>query len=110
MAKAFTGKSQARNKYTYFAHISQREGFDQLAEIFLATAINEQEHTRIWYEEMGHLGTTAENLLVAAEGENYEWTVMYERFSKDTEEEGFTELTARFRRIGAIEKAARKNR
>ncbi|MGE4214152.1 MAG: rubrerythrin [Anaerotignaceae bacterium] len=105
LAEAFAGESQARNKYTYFAHIAQREGFDQLSEIFLATARNEQEHARIWYEEMGHLGTTAENLLAAAEGENYEWTDMYDRFAREAEEEGFVELAARFRRIGNIEKA-----
>lgn len=102
---AFAGESQARNKYTYFANIAQREGYDQIAELFLKTARNEQEHARIWYEELGGLGNTAENLLHAAEGENYEWTDMYDRFAKDAEEEGFKELAARFRRVAAIEKA-----
>lgn len=105
LAEAFAGESQARNKYTYFANIAQREGFDQLSEIFLKTARNEQEHAKIWYEELGHLGKTAENLLAAAEGENYEWTDMYKRFAKEAEEEGFTELAERFRKVGEIEKA-----
>lgn len=105
LMEAFSGESQARNKYTYFANIAQREGYDQISAIFLQTARNEQEHARIWYEELGNLGNTAENLLHAAEGENYEWTDMYDRFAKDAEEEGFPELAARFRRIGAIEKA-----
>lgn len=102
---AFAGESQARNKYTYFAEIAQREGYDQIAGIFLKTARNEQEHARIWFEELGNLGSTAENLLHAAEGENYEWTDMYDRFAKDAEEEGFSALAARFRRAGDIEKA-----
>lgn len=102
---AFAGESQARNKYTYFAHIAQREGYDQIAEIFLHTARNEQEHARIWYEALGNLGKTAENLLHAAEGENYEWTDMYGRFAQDAEEEGFTDLAERFRKVAAIEKA-----
>jgi rubrerythrin/NAD-dependent dihydropyrimidine dehydrogenase PreA subunit len=105
LAEAFAGESQARNKYTYFANIAQREGYDQLSELFLKTARNEQEHARIWFEELGHLGKTAENLLAAAEGENYEWTDMYDRMAKDADEEGFPELAARFRRVGAIEKA-----
>lgn len=105
LQEAFSGESQARNKYTYFAAIAQREGFDQLSEIFLKTARNEQEHARIWYEELGHLGNTAQNLLAAAEGENYEWTDMYDRFAKDAEAEGFPALAARFRRVAAIEKA-----
>lgn len=105
LMEAFSGESQARNKYTYFANIAQREGYDQISAIFLQTARNEQEHARIWYEELGNLGNTAENLLHAAEGENYEWTDMYDRFAKDAEEEGFPELAARFRRIGVIEKA-----
>jgi rubrerythrin/NAD-dependent dihydropyrimidine dehydrogenase PreA subunit len=105
LMEAFSGESQARNKYTYFANIAQREGYDQLSEIFLKTARNEQEHARIWYEELGNLGTTAENLLHAAEGENYEWTDMYDRFAKDADEEGFSELAARFRRIATIEKS-----
>lgn len=105
LAEAFAGESQARNKYTYFANIAQREGYDQLSEIFLKTARNEQEHARIWFEELGHLGKTAENLLAAAEGENYEWTDMYSRFAKDAEEEGFLELAERFRKVAEIEKA-----
>lgn len=105
LAEAFAGESQARNKYTYFAAIAAREGYDQLSELFLKTARNEQEHARIWFEELGHLGKTAENLLAAAEGENYEWTDMYDRMAKDADEEGFPELAERFRRVGAIEKA-----
>lgn len=105
LAEAFAGESQARNKYTYFANIAAREGYDQLSEIFLKTARNEQEHARIWFEELGNLGNTAENLLHAAEGENYEWTDMYARFAKDAEEEGFTQLAARFNRVAAIEKS-----
>ncbi|MDD2534426.1 MAG: ferritin family protein [Eubacteriales bacterium] len=102
---AFAGESQARNKYTYFATIAQREGYDQLSELFLKTARNEQEHARIWFEELGHLGGTAANLLHAAEGENYEWTDMYAGFAKDAEAEGFADLAARFRSVAAIEKA-----
>ena len=105
LMEAFAGESQARNKYTYFANIAQREGYDQLSEIFLKTARNEQEHARIWYEELGNLGKTTENLLHAAEGENYEWTDMYDRFAKDAEEEGFKDLAERFRNVAAIEKA-----
>ncbi|MEG0035607.1 MAG: ferritin family protein [Oscillospiraceae bacterium] len=105
LADAFAGESQARNKYTYFANIAQREGYDQLAEIFLKTARNEQEHARVWFEELGHMGSTAQNLLAAAEGENYEWTDMYDRFAKDAEAEGFVDLAARFRRVAAIEKS-----
>ncbi len=102
---AFAGESQARNKYTYFAQVAAREGYDQISEIFLKTARNEQEHAQIWFEELGHLGNTAENLLAAALGENYEWTDMYERFAKDAEQEGFPALAMRLRRVGAIEKA-----
>ncbi len=105
LAEAFSGESQARNKYTYFASVAKREGYDQIAELFLKTARNEQEHARIWFEELGNLSDTAENLLQAAEGENYEWTDMYDRFAKDAEEEGFSELAQRFRRVAAIEKA-----
>ncbi|MDD4796710.1 MAG: rubrerythrin family protein, partial [Eubacteriales bacterium] len=85
--------------------VAQREGYEQLAEIFLSTARTEQEHARIWFEELGHIGGTAANLLAAAEGENYEWTDMYDRFANDAEAEGFAELAARFRRVGAIEKS-----
>jgi len=105
LMEGFAGESQARNKYTYFAHIAQREGYDQLAELFLKTARNEQEHARIWFEELGGIGDTADNLLQAAEGENYEWTDMYVRFAKDADDEGFPELAAKFRRVGEIEKA-----
>ncbi|TCK92650.1 rubrerythrin [Natranaerovirga hydrolytica] len=105
LLEAFSGESQARNKYTYFATVARREGYEQLAEIFLKTARNEQEHARIWFEELGKIGNTAENLLQAAEGENYEWTDMYDRFAKDAEEEGYPELAERFRKVGAIEKA-----
>lgn len=105
LMEAFSGESQARNKYTYFANIARQEGYDQLAEIFLKTARNEQEHARLWFQELGHLGNTAQNLLAAAEGENYEWTDMYDRMAKDAEEEGFPELAERFRRVGEIEKA-----
>ena len=92
LAEAFAGESQARNKYTYFAAVAQREGYDQLAEIFLKTARNEQEHARIWFEELGGIGTTAENLKAAAEGENYEWTDMYDRMAKEADQEGFADL------------------
>ena len=105
LAEAFAGESQARNKYTYFAKVADQEGYDQLAAIFLQTARNEQEHARIWYEELGHIGNSAANLLAAAQGENYEWTDMYDRFAKDAEREGFSELAARFRRVAAIEKS-----
>ena len=105
LREAFAGESQARNKYTYFADVASREGFEQLAEIFLKTARNEQEHARIWGEELGLISTTTENLKHAAEGENFEWTDMYDRFAKEAEEEGFSELAAKFRMVGAIEKA-----
>lgn len=105
LMEAFSGESQARNKYTYFANVAQNEGYNQLSEIFLKTARNEQEHARIWFEELGNIGNTAENLLQAAEGENYEWTDMYARFAKEAEEEGFKDLAQRFRNVAAIEKA-----
>lgn len=104
LMEAFAGESQARNKYTYFANIAQTEGYEQLAEIFLKTARNEQEHARVWFQELGHLGNTAANLLAAAEGENYEWTDMYDRFAKDADQEGFPELAEKFRKVAAIEK------
>jgi ferredoxin hydrogenase len=105
LEEAFAGESMARNKYTYFANIAMQEGYDQLAEIFLKTARNEQEHARLWFQELGHLGDTAANLKAAAEGENYEWTDMYDRMAKDADEEGFPELAEKFRKVGAIEKA-----
>ena len=104
LMEAFSGESQARNKYTYFAQVAQREGYEQLAEIFLKTARNEQEHARLWYQELGGIGGTAENLLHAAEGENYEWTDMYDRMAKEADEEGFHDLAERFRKVGAIER------
>lgn len=104
LMEAFAGESQARNKYTYFANVAQREGYEQLAEIFLSTARNEQEHAKLWFEELGGIGDTAQNLKSAAEGENYEWTDMYARFAKEAEEEGFKVLAEKFRRVAAIEK------
>ena len=103
--EAFAGESQARNKYTYFASVAKKAGFEQIAEIFLKTADNEKEHAKLWFKELGELGTTEENLLHAAEGENFEWTDMYERMAREAEEEGFPELAAKFRGVGAIEKA-----
>lgn len=104
LQEAFAGESQARNKYTFFALVAQQEGYEELAELFLKTARNEQEHARVWFQELGHIGTSAENLLAAAEGENYEWTDMYERMARDADEEGFHDLADRFRMVGAIEK------
>ncbi|MDO4607656.1 MAG: rubrerythrin family protein [Clostridia bacterium] len=101
---AFSGESQARNKYTYFASKAKKEGFEQIAALFLKTADNEKEHAKMWFKELEGLGTTAENLVSAAEGENYEWTDMYAGFAKTAEEEGFTELAAKFRMVAAIEK------
>ncbi len=102
---AFAGESQARNKYTYFASVAKKEGYEQIAELFLKTAENEKEHAKLWFKELGGLGDTAANLLAAAEGENYEWTDMYETFAKEAEEEGFTALAYKFRAVAAIEKA-----
>lgn len=102
---AFAGESQARNKYTYFASVAKKEGYEQIASIFEATANNEKEHAKLWFKALGELGKTAENLAHAADGENYEWTDMYEGFAKDAEAEGFTELAAQFRAVGEIEKA-----
>ena len=101
---AFAGESQARNKYTYFASVAKKEGYEQISEIFQHTADNEKEHAKMWFKELKGIGTTAENLLAAAEGENYEWTDMYDGFAKTAEEEGFTELAAKFRMVAAIEK------
>ena len=101
---AFAGESQARNKYTYFASVAKKQGFEQIAELFLKTADNEKEHAKMWFKELDGLGDTADNLRAAAEGENYEWTDMYENFAKTAEEEGFEELAARFRKVGEIEK------
>ena len=101
---AFAGESQARNKYTYFASVAKKEGYQQIAAIFEATANNEKEHAKLWFKELKGIGTTAENLLAAAEGENYEWTDMYETFAKEAEEEGFKALAIKFRMVAAIEK------
>ena len=102
---AFAGESQARNKYTYFASVAKKEGYEQIAAIFLQTAENEKEHAKMWFKELGELGTTAENLKAAAEGENFEWTDMYEGFAKTALEEGFPALAAKFRAVAKIEKA-----
>ena len=102
---AFAGESQARNKYTYFASVAKKEGYEQIAEIFLKTAENEKEHAKLWFKALGALGNTAQNLAKAAEGENFEWTDMYETFAKDAEEEGFEELALQFRGVAKIEKA-----
>ena len=102
---AFAGESQARNKYTYFASVAKKEGYEQIAEIFLKTAENEKEHAKLWFKALGELGTTAENLAAAAAGENYEWTDMYDTFAKEAEEEGFKALAFQFRAVAAIEKS-----
>lgn len=102
---AFAGESQARNKYTYFASVAKKEGYEQIAAIFTETAENEKEHAKMWFRELGGIGTTAENLLHAAEGENYEWTDMYSKFAEEAEEEGFRTLAAKFRMVAAIEKS-----
>ncbi|MBQ5655475.1 MAG: rubrerythrin family protein [Bacteroidaceae bacterium] len=104
LMEAFAGESQARNKYTYFASKAKKEGFEQIAEIFQKTADNEKEHAKLWFKELEGIGSTAENLLHAAEGENYEWTDMYEGFAKTAEEEGFKALAMKFRLVAAIEK------
>ncbi|MBO5378917.1 MAG: rubrerythrin family protein [Clostridia bacterium] len=101
---AFAGESQARNKYTYFASVAKKEGYEQISALFLKTADNEKEHAKLWFKELGGLGNTSENLLAAAEGENYEWTDMYAEFARVADEEGFTELAAKFRLVAAIEK------
>ena len=101
---AFAGESQARNKYTYFASKAKKEGFEQIAALFLLTAENEKEHAKMWFKELEGIGNTAENLAAAADGENYDWTDMYEGFAKTAEQEGFTELAKKFRGVAAIEK------
>ena len=103
---AFAGESQARNKYTYYASKAKKDGYEQIAAIFEETANNEKEHAKMWFKELhgGEVPTTTENLKDAADGENYEWTDMYETFAKEAEEEGFTELAAKFRMVAAIEK------
>lgn len=102
--EAFAGESMARNKYTYFASVAKKAGYEQIAAIFLKTAENEKEHAKLWFKALGELGTTEENLLHAAEGENAEWTDMYERMAREAEEEGFTDLAKQFRGVAAIEK------
>lgn len=101
---AFAGESQARNKYTYFASVAKKEGFEQISEIFTDTANNEKEHAKMWFKELEGIGDTAANLKAAAEGENYEWTDMYEDFAKTAEKEGFKALAVKFRMVAAIEK------
>ncbi len=101
---AFAGESEARNKYTYFASKAKKDGFEQIAALFLKTADNEKEHAKLWFKELEGIGSTEENLKAAAEGEKYEWTDMYEGFAKTAEEEGFPELAAKFRLVAAIEK------
>ena len=102
---AFAGESQARNKYTYFASVAKKEGYEQISALFLKTAENEKEHAKMWFKELNGLGNTAQNLLAAAEGENYEWTDMYDGFAVTAEKEGFPELARKFRAVAAIEKA-----
>ena len=101
---AFAGESQARNKYTYFASVAKKEGYEQMSALFLKTADNEKEHAKMWFKELAGIGDTKANLEAAADGENYEWTDMYENFAKTAEEEGFPELAAKFRAVGEIEK------
>ncbi len=101
---AFSGESEARNKYTYFASKAKKEGYEQIAALFQKTADNEKEHAKIWFKELNGIGDTSENLAAAADGENYEWTDMYEGFAKTAEEEGFTDLANKFRMVAAIEK------
>ena len=104
LMEAFAGESQARNKYTYFASKARKEGYQQIADIFEETARNEKEHAKIWFKELEGIGDTAQNLAAAADGENFEWTDMYENFAKTAEAEGFTALAKKFRMVGAIEK------
>ena len=101
---AFAGESQARNKYTYFASVAKKEGYEQISALFLKTAENEKEHAKLWFKELNGIGDTAQNLAAAADGENYEWTDMYEEFAKTAEAEGFPALTVKFRGVAAIEK------
>lgn len=104
LLEALAGESQARNKYTYFASVAKKEGYEQIAAMFLKTAENEKEHAKLWFKRLGMLGNTEENLKAAAEGENYEWTDMYVRMAKDADEEGFHDLAEQFRGVAAIEK------
>lgn len=105
LREAFAGESQARNKYTYFASVAKKAGYEQIAALFLKTADNEKEHAKMWFKALGELGTTEENLKSAAEGENFEWTDMYDRMAKEADEEGFHDLAEKFRGVAAIEKA-----
>ena len=105
LMEAFAGESQARNKYTYFASVAKKEGYQQISAIFEETANNEKEHAKMWFKALGELGNTAKNLAAAAEGENYEWTDMYATFADEADAEGFTELAAKFRAVAAIEKS-----
>ena len=104
LKEAFAGESQARNKYTYFASVAKKEGYEQISALFLKTAENEKEHAKLWLKELEGIGNTTENLAEAAAGENYEWTDMYEGFAKTAEEEGFKDLARKFRLVAAIEK------
>ena len=104
LMSAFAGESQARNKYTYFASVAKKEGYEQIAALFLDTANNEKEHAKLWFKELNQLGDTAANLEAAAAGENYEWTEMYDEFARTAEEEGFHALAEKFRGVAAIEK------
>ena len=104
LREAFAGESQARNKYTYFASVAKKAGYEQIAALFLKTAENEKEHAKLWFKALGELGDTEANLKAAAEGENYEWTDMYERMAQEADEVGFHELAEQFRGVGAIEK------
>ncbi len=101
---AFAGESQARNKYTYFASVAKKEGYEQIAAIFEQTANNEKEHAKMWFKLLGGIGNTAENLKAAADGENYEWTDMYDEFAKTAREEGFEQIAKMFEGVGKIEK------
>lgn len=105
LLEAFTGESMARNKYTFYASVAKKAGYEQIAALFLQTAENEKEHAKLWFKALGGLGDTAQNLLDAAQGEHFEWTDMYDRMAKEAEEEGFTELAAQFRGVAAIEKS-----
>ncbi len=105
LREAFAGESQARNKYTYFASVAKKEGYEQISEIFLKTAENEKEHAKMWFKALGELGSTTDNLKAAAAGENYEWTDMYDKFAREAEEEGFLALARQFRGVAKIEKA-----
>ena len=105
LMEAFAGESQARNKYTYFASVAKKEGYEQIAEIFTKTADNEKEHAKLWFKALGELGKTAENLAAAAAGENYEWTDMYKQFAEEADEEGFHELAEQFRGVALIERS-----